>query len=129
MDFEHRREALLPRPVFLRRMARWAAVAGVVLVGSLALGLCGYHFIEGLPWIDALLNASMILGGMGPVDLLRTRAGKLFASLYALYSGLAIISVAGLLLAPVVHRFLHKFHLEGREARADPKSPRRRGRR
>ena len=120
---------MLPRPVFLRRMARWAAVAGVVLVGSLALGLCGYHFIEGLPWIDALLNASMILGGMGPVDPLRTRAGKLFASFYALYSGLAIISVAGLLLAPVVHRFLHKFHLEGREAGADPKSPRRRGRR
>jgi hypothetical protein len=65
MDFEHRQEFLLPRPLFLRRMARWTAVAGVVLVGSLALGVFGYHFIEGLPWIDALLNASMILGGMG----------------------------------------------------------------
>src|ERR1700751_3175820 len=129
MDFEHRQEFLLPRPLFLRRMARWTAVAGVVLVGSLALGVFGYHFIEGLPWIDALLNASMILGGMGPVDPLRTTAGKLFDSFYALYSGLAIISIAGLLLALVVHRFLHKFHLEGREAGADPKSPRRRGRR
>jgi hypothetical protein len=91
MDFEHRPEPLLPRPLFLRRMARWTAVAGVVLVGSLALGVFGYPFIEGLPWIDALLNASMILGGMGPVDPLRTSAGKLFASFYALYSGLAII--------------------------------------
>ncbi|HZZ07941.1 MAG TPA: hypothetical protein VFE43_05330 [Candidatus Binataceae bacterium] len=69
-------------------------------MGSLALGVCGYHFIEGLPWIDALLNAS-ILGGMGPVDPLRTTAGKLFASFYALYSGLAIISIAGLLIAPL----------------------------
>jgi hypothetical protein len=129
MDFEHRQEFLLPRPLFLRRMARWTAVAGVVLVGSLALGVFGYHFIEGLPWIDALLNASMILGGMGPVDPLRTSAGKLFASFYALYSGLAIISIAGLLLAPVVHRFLHKFHLEGRAAGTDTKSPKRRGRR
>ena len=87
----------------------------MVLVGSLALGVCGYHFIEGLPWIDALLNASMILGGMGPVDPLRTAGGKLFASFYALYSGLAIISIAGLLIAPLVHRFLHKFHIEGRQ--------------
>ena len=87
----------MPRPLFVRRIARWSAVAGVVLVGSLALGVCGYHFIEGLPWIDALLNAS-ILGGMGPVDPLRTTAGKLFASFYALYSGLAIISIAGLLI-------------------------------
>ncbi|HVB82878.1 MAG TPA: hypothetical protein VNE82_23375 [Candidatus Binataceae bacterium] len=124
MDFEHRQESLLPRPLFLRRMARWSLVAGIVLVGSLALGVCGYHFIEGLPWIDAMLNASMILGGMGPVDPLRSTGGKLFASFYALYSGLAIISIAGLLLAPLVHRFLHKFHLEGRAAEAAPKRPR-----
>ncbi len=126
MDFEHRQESLLPRPLFLRRMARWSIAAGVVLVGSLALGVCGYHFIEGLPWIDALLNASMILGGMGPVDPLRSEGGKLFASFYALYSGLAIISIAGLLIAPLVHRLLHKFHLEGRAAGANPKKPRRR---
>jgi hypothetical protein len=122
MKFEHRREPLLPRLLFLRRMARWSAVAAVVLLGSLALGICGYHFIEGLPWIDALLNASMILGGMGPVDALRTTGGKLFASFFALYSGLAIISIAGLLLAPMVHRLLHKFHLEGRTAEADSES-------
>ncbi|MGH7914301.1 MAG: hypothetical protein ACREPW_06590 [Candidatus Binataceae bacterium] len=121
MDFERRYEALLPGPLFLRRMARWSMVAGVVLVGSLALGVCGYHFIVGLPWIDGLLNASMILGGMGPVDPIRSAGGKLFASFYALYGGLAIISIAGLLLGPLVHRLLHKFHLEGRPAEAHPK--------
>ncbi len=113
MTFERRHASLLPRALFVRRLARWSAVAGAVLLGSLALGICGYHFLEGLPWIDALLDASMILGGMGPVDPIRTTAGKLFASFYALYSGLAIISVAGLLLAPIVHRFLHRFHVEG----------------
>jgi hypothetical protein len=112
LDFERPHDSLLSRPLFLRRMARWSAFAGVVLVGSLALGVCGYHFPEGLPWIDALLNASMILGGMGPVDPLRTAGGKLFASFYALYSGLAIISIAGLLIAPLVHRAMHKFHLD-----------------
>ena len=113
MTFERRHESLLPRALFVRRLARWSAVACAVLLGSLALGICGYHFLEGLPWIDALLDASMILGGMGPVDPIRTTAGKLFASFYALYSGLAIISVAGMLLAPIVHRFLHRFHVEG----------------
>src|ERR1022692_2841246 len=112
MAFERHHESLLPRQLFLRRLVRWGAVAGTILVGSLALGTGGYHFFERLPWIDALLNASMILGGMGPVDPIRTTAGKLFASFYALYSGLAIISIAGLLLVPVVHRFLHKFHVD-----------------
>jgi hypothetical protein len=87
-------------------------MAIAVVVVSLAVGMCGYHFLERLPWIDALLNASMILGGMGPVDPVKTGAGKIFVSFYALYSGLALISVAGLLLAPVVHRFLHKFHVD-----------------
>jgi hypothetical protein len=110
-SWERRGQPLLPRAQFLLRLGRWSAMAGAVVVVSLAVGICGYHFLEHLPWIDALLNASMILGGMGPVDPIKTAAGKIFASLYALYSGLAIISVAGLLLAPVVHRFLHKFHV------------------
>ena len=101
-DFERSQDALLPRPLFVRRMARWSALACIVLLGSLALGVCGYHFIGRLPWVDSLLNASMILGGMGPVDQMKTTAGKLFASFYALYSGLAIISIAGLLLWPPV---------------------------
>jgi len=112
MPFERRNEQLLPRDLFIQRLLRWSIAAFVVLAGSLAFGICGYHFLEGLPWIDSLLDASMILGGMGPVDPIRTTAGKLFASFYALYSGLAIIGVVGLLIAPVAHRLFHKFHLE-----------------
>lgn len=111
MRFERAHEKLLPRRLFLWRLARWGAVAGAVVLGSLAVGVCGYHYLDGLPWIDSLLNASMILGGMGPVDPLKTDAGKIFASVYALYSGLALIAVVGLLLAPVIHRLLHKFHI------------------
>lgn len=112
MSLERRTDKLLPMRLFLLRLLRWSAVAGMIVLGSLAVGVCGYHFLEGEQWIDALLNASMILGGMGPVDQLRTTAGKLFASAYALYSGLAIISVAGLMLAPVAHRMLHHFHVD-----------------
>ena len=111
MVFERRHEPLLPRRLFFRRLTRWSAVAGVVIAGSLALGICGYHFLARLPWIDALLNASMILGGMGPVDTIKTDAGKIFASVYALYSGLALIAVVGLMLTPILHRLLHKFHI------------------
>jgi hypothetical protein len=113
--FEHRHETLLPFPLFIRRVARWAALAFAVVVVSLAVGVCGYHYLDGLPWVDSLLNASMILGGMGPVDPLKTTAGKVFASAYALYSGLALIAVVGLLLAPIIHRVMHQFHMEYRE--------------
>jgi hypothetical protein len=111
MRFERLQEELLPRRLFLWRLAGWVAVAGAVVLGSLAVGICGYHYLDRLPWIDSLLNASMILAGMGPVDPLKTDAGKIFASVYALYSGLALIAVVGLLLAPVIHRLLHKFHI------------------
>jgi hypothetical protein len=111
MAVERRYPPLLSRREFARRYVRWGIVAATFLFGSLGIGVCGYHYLEGLPWIDSLLDASMILGGMGPVDTLKTNAGKIFASLYALYSGLALISVAGLMLTPVVHRFFHKFHL------------------
>ena len=97
------------------RLARWTAAAGIILLGSLALGVVGYHFLNGLPWIDALLNASMIAGGMGPVDPVKTSAAKLFASFYALYCGMAIISGAGVLFAPIFHRFLHSFHIDAEE--------------
>jgi hypothetical protein len=110
MPFERHQQPLLPRRLFVWRVARWCAIAGAVIVASLAVGVCGYHYLEGLPWIDSLLNASMILGGMGPVDTLKTNAGKVFASMYALYSGLALIAIVGLLLTPIIHRFLHKFH-------------------
>jgi hypothetical protein len=106
---------LLPFPLFLRRVARWGALAFAVILVSLAVGVCGYHYLDGLPWVDSLLNASMILGGMGPVDPLKTTAGKIFASAYALYSGLALIAVVGLLLTPILHRVMHQFHMEYKE--------------
>jgi hypothetical protein len=111
MLLERRHEALLPRRLFLWRLARWCTAAIAVVLGSLAVGICGYHYLGGLAWIDSLLNASMILGGMGPVDTIKTDAGKIFASVYALYSGLALIAVVGLMLTPILHRLLHKFHI------------------
>jgi hypothetical protein len=113
--FEHRREPLLPRAQFYQRLARSLAVALLFMSGSLALGISGYHWIAHLPWIDALLNASMILTGMGPVDEMKTDSAKVFASAYALFSGVAFLSAMAVLVAPVVHRFLHKFHAEAEE--------------
>ncbi|HXY55229.1 MAG TPA: hypothetical protein VEM40_11235 [Nitrospirota bacterium] len=87
-------------------------MALTIVLASLAAGIAGYHYFEGLPWMDAFVNAAMILGGMGPVNELHTTAGKLFAGCYALYSGMVFLVAAGVLFAPVVHRFLHHFHLE-----------------
>ena len=127
--YERKHEPLLSWRVFLfRRVARTLALGLCVIFGSLLLGMLVYCLTEGMRWLDAFPNAAMILGGMGPVDPLRTKAGKLFASFYALYSGLAIISVAGLMIAPAAHRMLHMFHVEGRTAAAEPKKPRRRTR-
>ena len=106
------RHALAPRVVYARRVGRHFLGASALVTGSLFAGMLGYHDLENLPWIDALLNASMIMGGMGPVDPVRTTAGKLFASAYALYCGLVLLISAGIILAPLLHRFLHKFHLE-----------------
>ena len=111
--FEHKSQPIVPIGVFLRRFLRSAAMASLVVSTALSAGIFGYHFIEGLPWLDAFLNASMILGGMGPVNELHSIAGKLFAGCYALFSGLIFILVAGILFAPILHRFLHRFHLEG----------------
>jgi hypothetical protein len=112
--FEHRQEPLAPRPRYHRRLLRHLGI-GIGLVGvSLGIGVLGYHFCGGLDWLDALVNASMILSGMGPVNELHNDAGKWFASFYALFSGVAFITSVGVMFAPVVHRFLHKFHLEAR---------------
>lgn len=110
--FERRNEPLISRSAFLRRMLVYAGLAFLIDAGSLAVGVAGYHFLEGLPWVDALLNASMILGGMGPVNTIHTTAGKLFASFYAMYSGIIFLVVAAVLLAPAVHRLMHHFHLD-----------------
>jgi hypothetical protein len=110
--FEHRKQPLLPRVAFLARMTRSAGIACGIVLMAWALGTVGYHELEGLSWIDALLNAAMILSGMGPVAELHTTAGKLFASFYAILSGFLFITVAGVLFAPLFHRMIHRFHLE-----------------
>ena len=112
LRFERRGEPLAHPIVFLLRMLRSLSLAGAIIFGSLFLGMIGYHAIAGLPWIDALLNASMILSGMGPVDSLSTPQAKLFASFYALYSGVVFLVAAGVFVAPAVHRLLHHLHLE-----------------
>ena len=113
--YEHRTEPLLPRRKFLRRLAMHGLAAGGMVAVSLSLGILGYHFLAGLPWIDALLNASMILTGEGPVDPMRTATAKLFASFYALFSGVVFLAIWSILVVPVAHRLLHKLHLEGKE--------------
>src|ERR1039458_4665780 len=114
MKFERRHEPLLTASLFFRRLARHGCLSVGIVAVALGVGVLGYRLTEGLGWLDSLLNASMILGGMGPVNELHHDAGKWFASLYALFSGVAFITSVGVMFAPVVHRFLHKFHLEAR---------------
>lgn len=109
--YEHHKQPLASRRVFIQRLTYNGLIAFALLMLSLALGILGYHFFGHLSWIDSLLNASMILGGMGPVNPVRTVAGKLFASFYALYSGIILLASIGVLAAPIFHRFLHHFHL------------------
>ncbi|HXH18088.1 MAG TPA: hypothetical protein VNJ07_03305 [Chitinophagales bacterium] len=110
--FEHKRQPLLSPKLFFRRIAIYFFISTGILAFSLLLGMSGYHFIGGLSWIDSLLNASMILTGMGPVAEMKTDAAKLFASFYALYSGVAFLTTFAVLLAPALHRFMHILHLE-----------------
>jgi len=112
--YEHRTYPLLSRAKFARRVARHLLLALFVIGIALGIGVLGYHCIGGLSWIDSLLNASMILGGMGPVDPLHSTAAKIFASCYALFSGVAFIGIASLMVAPFAHRLLHHFHIEGK---------------
>jgi hypothetical protein len=116
MSLERSTDALASRGAFLGRVLRHVGVAGFFIGGGLAIGVLGYHFVAGLPWIDALLNASMILTGMGPVDVLKTDGAKLFASGYALMSGLLFITTAGYIVSPMLHRVLHRFHVESDDA-------------
>ena len=113
--FEHHTKPLLPRKVYYRRLALHIIFGVLVIAAALGIGMIGYHGFEKLPWLDAFLNAAMILSGMGPVATLQTDAGKIFAGCYALFSGIALITIMGIIFAPVVHRFLHKFHLEDEE--------------
>ena len=116
--YEKRNEQLLSRQEFALRVLRHGGIALVSIAAALTIGIAGYHYIAGFQWIDATLNASMILGGMGPVgDALQlSHAGKLFASAYALFSGLFFIAMVGLLLAPFLHRLAHTLHMEEDDA-------------
>lgn len=110
--YEPKAHPLVPRKRFFRRVALHAATALGLLVLSLAIGMAGYMHFESLAWRDAFLNSAMLMGGMGPVDAPKTDGGKLFAGLYALYAGLVFLVAVGLVFAPVVHRLMHRFHLE-----------------
>ena len=111
--YEHRKSPLLPRAVYLKRVAHSFAIASAIIGGALCIGILGYHQFDKLSWLDAFENAAMILSGMGPLTQSEPDAGKVFAGCYALFSGLAFITSVSVVLAPVLHRFLHKFHLEG----------------
>jgi len=120
--WERRQDPLLPRTAFYMRLVKLGGAAVLVALFALIVGVVGYHHFAGLPWVDSLLNASMILGGMGPVDPLKSTSAKLFASGYALFSGLVFLAVVGILAAPFIHRLLHHFHLEGgQEGQDEPR--------
>lgn len=110
--YEHRRQPLLPRKLFFRRLRGTVGLSGIILAFWVLVGILGYHLIAGLGWVDAFLNAAMIVGGMGPVDSLSADSAKIFAGFFAIFSGAIFLSVFGLLAAPIIHRFMHKFHLE-----------------
>ena len=110
--YENKSQRVIPRQYFVRRMALTIALSTAIAAAALAVGVVGFHFIAAVPWIDALHNASMILGGMGPVAEMKTDAAKLFSSAYALFCGLVFIGVVAVMLAPVMHRVLHKFHID-----------------
>jgi hypothetical protein len=113
--YEHQTQPLLPRRLFIARLLKHFATSFLLLFVSLRIGILGYRIFEGFSWLDALLNASMILGGMGPVDQLSTVSGKLFASFYALFSGLIFLAGASIIIAPVAHRIIHRLQLQEEE--------------
>jgi len=110
--FERRHEKLAPINVFVRRIIASLGIAVALIAVALTIGISGYHWLAGFDFVDSLLEASMILGGMGPVNPLPTEDAKIFASMYALFSGLIFIAVMGVVLSPIVHRFLHSFHID-----------------
>jgi len=113
--FERRHETLAPVSVYLQRILGSLLVAALLISLALAVGIVGYHLIAGLNFVDSLLEASMILGGMGPVHELANDHAKIFASIYALFSGVVFIALMGIILAPLAHRVLHKFHIDEKD--------------
>ena len=121
VKFERKTEALLPFPSFVNRLACSLGLAFGVITAALGIGTIGYHEFAELSWIDSLLNASMILTGMGPIAPMSTTAAKLFATAYSLFSGVVFLSAVSLMLSPVFHRILHKFHLDDLDDEDHPK--------
>jgi hypothetical protein len=113
--FEHKNEPLLSKKLFITRSLNHFILGIVTIFISLIIGILGYHILEGFSWIDSLLNASMILGGMGPIGELKTDGGKFFASMYALFSGIIFLVTVGIVFAPVIHRFLHSLHVSEKD--------------
>lgn len=110
--FEHSKTRLATGKVFRARLLKFTLISTGIFGLSLSIGIFGYHYFAGLGWVDSFLNASMILGGMGPVDMLKTTPAKIFAGCYSLFSGVAFLSAMAIFLTPILHRFLHKFHLD-----------------
>lgn len=111
MIYEHKDEPLLSKEKFTRRLWQNILIAAILVALSLIIGMIGYHYFGDLPWVDSFLNASMILTGMGPVDKMNSEAGKLFAAFYSLFSGIAFLTTIGVVLAPILHRAMHRFHI------------------
>jgi hypothetical protein len=110
--YEHRKQPLASRSTFYQRILKNIILALVIMIVCLAIGVAGYHYTDKIPWLDALHNASMILSGMGPVVVIKSDSGKLFSSVYALFSGVVFITNVGIILAPAIHRLFHRLHVE-----------------
>ena len=123
--FEHKSQPLLPQRAYYNRLVRSALAGLALVVPSMLIGMIGYHVLEGRTWLDAYLDAAMLMGGMGPVSTPVTEAGKIFAGTYAIFCGLVVILVAGVMMSPIIHRGMHRFHLEQEEGGGDD-APRRR---
>ena len=119
---EHKSDPLLPWPQFRRRLLGCLGIVALLIAASLGVGIAGYHYLENLGWLDAFLNAAMILSGMGPLAQVNTTAGKLFAGAYALYSGFAVLVITGIAFGPVIHRMLHKLHADEADMEDSPKT-------
>ncbi|HRE09982.1 MAG TPA: hypothetical protein PK605_14680 [Ignavibacteria bacterium] len=110
--FEHSKTRLASKKEFRTRLYKFTLISFLIFFISLSIGILGYHYLAELGWVDSFVNASMILGGMGPVDQLRSNEAKIFAGCYSLFSGVAFLSAMAIFLTPILHRFLHKFHLD-----------------
>jgi hypothetical protein len=115
MFYEHKHQPVISRTAWLRRVARSGWIVAVIITIALLTGIIGYHTIGGLGWVDAFLEAAMILGGMGAIAPMHGDAVKIFAGCYALFSGFVVLTTSGIMLAPFVHRLLHRFHADSKE--------------